>query len=139
MYNPLSAEDQEKLGNVTSIQTSSAWCVLRRACGWKTQHEQGKPYLPRLRIFHARPNGGLWTRGNDWAIWDRTQEESENDCMTHQFLKKQDMKHVPLLQEMIQFTNEVVRYNFVVMSRAKAAPLERVWGRLSSKERKSYA
>jgi hypothetical protein len=139
ILDPLSAEDKEKLGDVGSVSTPVEPYVLCRSCDWNTEHEKRSSYLSRLRIVHTRANAGLWTMGNDWAIWDRTEAESGTDFITHQFLKKQNTRHIPLLKEMVEFKDEDGRYNFVVMSRAKAVPLEGIWRGLTRKERRSYA
>lgn len=71
-------------------------------------------------------------------VWDRTDEERGNDYITHQFLRKQDTKHIPLVKEMVEFKDEDARYNFVVMSRAKGVQLESVWPGLSPESKNNY-
>ncbi|KAF2109669.1 kinase-like domain-containing protein [Lophiotrema nucula] len=135
----LSAEEKETLKDVSSNLNPLDIRELCRACGWNTQHELGCSYLPRLHVQYTRANGGLWSMGNDWMVWDRTDEDSGNDYMTHQFLRKQSTKNIPIVKEMVEFKDEDGRYNFVVMSRAKAVPLENVWKGLSGEEKNSYA
>ncbi|KAH9861595.1 hypothetical protein J1614_011346 [Plenodomus biglobosus] len=135
----LSDKDKETLAGVEEVCTTLTPRHLCRACGWNSQHELGSSYLPRICIRHTRENGGLWSVGNDWMLWDRTNEERGNDYMTHQFLQKQNTKDIPLVKRMVEFKDENGLYNFVVMSRAKGVPLESVWKGLSRKQKRSYA
>ncbi|KAI8939529.1 hypothetical protein NX059_003298 [Plenodomus lindquistii] len=134
-----SAEEKETLkGVIQNIDTLNPR-ELCRACGWNTYHELTSSYLPRLRVLHTRGNSGLWTMGSDWMIWDRTDEERGNDYMTHKFLQNQNTKHIPLLKKVLELKDDNGQYNFVVMSRAKGLPLERVWEGLSQEEKDGYA
>ncbi|KAF1844469.1 kinase-like protein [Cucurbitaria berberidis CBS 394.84] len=135
----LSIEEKETIKGVVNIFSPADNRELCRACGWNHKHELCSSYLPRLRVSHTRENSGLWTMGNDWVVWDRTDEECGNDYMTHQFLQKQRTKYIPLVKKMVEFKDEDRRYNFVVMSRAKGIPLENVWTGLSCEEKESYA
>jgi hypothetical protein len=117
----MTAEEKKKYEGVKPYACPKQ--ELCRACGWDTQHE-GSSYLPRLRVFHTRPNGGLWNMGNDYVLWDRPGKTGlDNDYMTWQFLKEQGVKNIPLLDETHQYGKSSDSHNFTVMSRAKGAPL----------------
>jgi hypothetical protein len=135
----LSAEDKQKFEGVRNWADHRTE-ELCRACGWDSYHELTSSYLPRLRIFRARLNSGLWVMGNDYAIWDRAGEKDmNNDYMTHQFLKEKRLKDIPILEEMHQYGKPSDPYHFVVMSQAKGAPLINVWPTASLEEKKGYA
>jgi hypothetical protein len=133
----LSAEDTKKLKGVRYWEeTRESLC---RACGWTTYNELTCSYLPRLRVFHTRGDSGLWTMGNDYALWDRSRDKGmNNDYITYQFLKEKGLKNIPLLEEMHQFGKSGDSHQFTVMSRAKGAPLRNVWPKLSREEQISY-
>jgi hypothetical protein len=136
-YTPLSAEQAETLKGVSEVYQMKRE-TLCRACGWNTYHECTSSYLPRLRVQHTRANGGMWVMGNDWLVWDRTQEEKSNDYITHQFLQKHGVKDIPLVKRMEEFNDADGKYNFVVMSRARGTPLENAWPGLSQGEKDGY-
>ncbi|KAH7085811.1 kinase-like domain-containing protein [Paraphoma chrysanthemicola] len=135
----LSEDEKETLKGVVSGYTPGDNPQLCRACGWSYKHELCSSYLPRLRVQHAQENKGLWTMGNDWMVWDRAEEDSGNDFMTHQFLQMQGAKNIPLVKRMVEFKDENGRYNFTVMSRIKGITLDSIWNRLSRKSKHSYA
>jgi len=135
----LSAEDKPKFEGVQHRVDHDSITELCRACGWTNQHEVNTFYLPRLRIFHARQHSGLWEMGNDYVIWDRSGEKEMNhDFITHQFLKEKRVKDIPLVEEMHQYGKSTDPYHFVVMSRAKGAPLKDVWPTASLEEKRGY-
>ncbi|CBX97088.1 hypothetical protein IAQ61_007969 [Plenodomus lingam] len=136
---PLPDEVEKKLDESRSTLNPLDIRELCRSCGWNDKHELGSSYISRLGVFHTRGNRGLWVMGNDWMIWDRTEEESGNDYMTHQFLQKHNPKNIPLLKTMAEFKDENGKYNFVVLSRARGVPLHNVWKKLSRKEKRGYA
>jgi hypothetical protein len=133
----LTAEEKEKVKDV------DVWGIpktpLCTACGWNTFHQRSS-YIPRLQIFHTRPNEGLWTMGNEYALWDRkTMPGMGNDYMTWKFLKEKEVKNIPLLNEMHRFGRPSDPHHFTVMSQAKGAPLNNVWHKSSPQEKKGYA
>jgi hypothetical protein len=133
----LSAEEKETMEGVEHGFDSFNNLELCRACGWNSCHETGS-YLPRIHIEHIRPNGGMWTMGNDRIVWDRTGEECGNDYMTHQFLQKQGTKDIPLVKRMAEFPDEDDQHNFAVMSGARRIQLSCVWKGVSPEEKDSY-
>lgn len=135
----ISKEDKKKLGD----RDGSYDCetkLLCRACGWNTYHEVGSSYLPRLRIFHTRKNSGLWTIGNDYVMWDRPGDKGTetNDYMTWKFLREQGTK-IPLVDEMLQLGKEGDPFHFTIMSRVKGVPLENVYDKFTSEQKKGIA
>ncbi|OAL47543.1 kinase-like protein, partial [Pyrenochaeta sp. DS3sAY3a] len=134
----LTAEEEERLKGV-KMNFSGKPVQLCRACHWSTMDELTGSYLPRVHIEYTRRNGGLWSMGNDWMLWDRTDDYCKNDYMTHQFLQKHNTKNIPLVKRMAEFKDESSGHNFVVMSRAKGVQLEEVWYKLSVPEKRSYA
>jgi hypothetical protein len=133
----LSAENMEKLKGVRYWEEKTE--PLCRACGWTTYNKLTCSYLPRLRVFHTRGDSGLWTMGNDYALWDRSRDKGMNyDYMTYQFLKAKGLKNIPFLEEMHQYGKSGNPHQFTVMSRAKGAPLRNVWPKLSQEEQISY-
>jgi hypothetical protein len=135
----LTPEDRKKLGNPLP-QPGIDNPVLCRACGWTAYNECCSSYLPRLRIFHTRANGGLWVMGNDYVMWDRIRTpRSQNDYMTVKFLQERGTKNIPLVEEMYQFGKDESEFQFTIMSRAKGVPLINIWEGLSADVKKGYA
>jgi hypothetical protein len=134
----LTAEEKETLKGTIHTYDSMVPRQLCRACGWTNYHECCSSYLPRLRVFHTRGTRGLWQMGNDWALWDRTEEDHGNDYMTHQFLQKQDTKSIPLIKKMVEFKDENGGFNFVVMSRVKGVRLDAAWKNLDRAAKNGY-
>lgn len=94
----LTAEEEERLKGVT-MNYNCKPVQLCRACHWTSRHELNGSYLPRLHIQYTRKSGGLWSMGNDWMLWDRTDDHCKNDYMTHQFLTKQEnTENIPLVK-----------------------------------------
>ncbi|KAH4040972.1 hypothetical protein HBI64_026250 [Parastagonospora nodorum] len=143
LYKPIdevvSAEEREKLGGLTVTWARDQEKTLCRSCGWTVYNEMCSSYLSRLHIEGVRNNNGMWSMGNDWIVWDRPGAECRNDYMTHEFLQKQGVKHIPLVKRMVEFKDEDGGFNFVVMSRARGVRLESVWPTLSTEEKNSYA
>ncbi|KAH7407090.1 kinase-like domain-containing protein [Phaeosphaeria sp. MPI-PUGE-AT-0046c] len=135
----LSEDDAKRLGKADRSLGGSPE-LLCRACGWTTYHELCSSYLPRLRMYHVRPNSGLWQMGNDWLIWDRPGDRGieTNDYMTYKFLRDQGT-NIPLVEKMYQFGKEGDEFQFTVMSRAKGETLENVWPKLTLEEKRSCA
>jgi aminoglycoside phosphotransferase len=134
----LSAEDKKKLKTFDSGFRPTEIRDLCRACGWNTKHELASSYLPRVRVEHTRANSGLWVMGNDWMLWDRTEEGTGNDYMTHEFLRKQNTKNILIVKTMMEFADEDGGYKFLVMSRARGIPLGIVWPTLAPNEKEGY-
>ncbi|KAH6672002.1 hypothetical protein B0J14DRAFT_618383 [Halenospora varia] len=109
------------------------------ACGWNTYHELNSTYGPRVKIFHARDNIGLWVIGSQWLVRDQPNDVTlGNDYMTQQFLRDQPAgltSSIPLIKEMRILSAPTDKIRFTLMSRAQGAPLDLIWPAVNRRQR----
>lgn len=131
-------EEFERLGWRESVgwgpQVELCW-----ACGWSTYEQSYSGYAPRIRIMHARDNGGLWSIGSKWLIRDQPNNNAlGNDYMTWEFLQKQPDLNIPLVKEMRILNDPAESIQFTLISRAQGQTLESIWPTLSPEQKSGY-
>lgn len=109
------------------------------ACGWTERHQIFSSYSPRVKIFHARHNMGLWDIGGQWVLRDQPNDASAgNDLMTQRFLRAQPGHTIPLISDMLELNRPGDTLQLTLMRRARGKPLDTVWPQLSAAQRESY-
>ncbi|CZR61756.1 uncharacterized protein PAC_11653 [Phialocephala subalpina] len=109
------------------------------ACGWTNYLELHSSYSPRLKIYHARQNMGLWDVGGQWVLRDEPNDGSAgNDFMTQQFLRAQPGLTIPLVAKMLALSGPDDAVQFTLMSQASGVRLDQVWPRLSPAQKAGY-
>lgn len=113
---------------------------LCRACGWNSSHELYAGYDPRVKIFHARNNIGLWQIGRRWMLRDQPNDGTlGNDYMTQQFLRGQpNLEAIPLVKEMRLLSEPDDQIQFTLMSQAQGERLDDLWHTLTRDQKSEY-
>jgi hypothetical protein len=109
------------------------------ACGWTNRHQLHSSYSPRVKIFHARHNMGLWDIGGQWVLRDQPNDASAgNDLMTQKFLRAQPGHAIPLVADMLELSGPDDAIQLTVMRQARGKRLDVVWPRLSVAQKEGY-
>lgn len=108
------------------------------ACGWTAYWQIFTSYAPRVKIFHARANMGLWSLGDRWLLRDAPRDATAgNDYMTQQFLRAQPGLTVPLVEKMWNISEPSDNIQFTLISKAQGVTLYSIWHTLSPEEKLS--
>jgi len=134
-YKALRAEQGQPLVERGWLDKTRELCW---ACGWTNRHQIFSSYSPRVKIFHARHNIGLWDIGGRWVLRDQPNDASAgNDLMTQRFLRAQPGHTIPLVN-MLELSGPNDATQLTLMSQARGKRLDAVWPQLSAAQTESY-
>lgn len=129
----------KRLDVATFVGRKELYTPLCWACGWTPYTQLNTEYAPRIKIFHARRNMGLWSLGSRWLLRDQPNDGSMgNDEMTQQFLRAQPGLTVPLVAEMQNISHPTDDIQFTLIARAQGVTLGSIWHTLSLEQKASY-
>jgi len=138
-YWALRAEQGQPLIEKDSPEKSGKTRELCWACGWTDRHQVHSSYTPRVKIFHARQNMGLWDIAGKWVLRDQPNDASAgNDLMTQKFLRAQPGHDIPLVPEILELSGPDDAVQLTLMRQARGERISNVWPRLSAAQREGY-